>query len=88
MINLLSAKKFIGGAQEDSIGFNCLMILWKGIGSNSHQGRILFILPVCMFILHTFDISLVCILVFFLNDQQMLHHQLSTMSKLKGNGKL
>jgi hypothetical protein len=88
MINLLSVKKFVSGAQEVSIGFNYLMNLWKGIGSNSHQGRNLFILPICMFVLNSFDISLVRMLVFFLNAQQMLHHQLSTMSKLKGNGKL
>jgi hypothetical protein len=57
MVNLLSAKKFICGVQEVSTGFNYLINLWKGRGSNTHRGCILFILPICMFVLHSFDIG-------------------------------
>jgi hypothetical protein len=57
MVNLLSAKKFIGGAQEVNTGFNYLMNLLKGRGSYSHKGRILFILPVCMFVFHSSDMG-------------------------------
>jgi hypothetical protein len=57
MVNLLSAKKFIGGAQEVNTGFNYLMNLWKGWGSNSHRGRIFYILPIRMFVLLSFRIG-------------------------------
>jgi hypothetical protein len=57
MVNLLGAKKNLGGAQEVNTGFNYLMNLCKGREPYSHQGHILFILPVYIFVFHSFHIG-------------------------------